>query len=243
MDIDGSEFKPDLDLYEEKSTDHYIGHRKRLREKYLQNQDVSLFPEYELLELLLSLATPRGDMKPLAKILLKKYKNIANVITAPPEQLKSIKGVGDSALTCFKVIIDCSSLLLKSKIDTTNILKSWDSLVNYLKITMGSLDKENFRVLYLNKTNRLIGDEILEIGTIDSVYVYPREVVKKAMFYNASAIILVHNHPSGNLTPSRADIEITNNIVKTLAPLNIIVHDHVIISKNEYFSFKSNLLL
>jgi DNA repair protein RadC len=221
---------------------HYIGHRQRLRERFL-NSSFENFAEYELLELLLFFAIPRRDVKPLAKKLLEKFGNLANLINADKERLLSIDGTNDGVCISFFVVRELINRILKQKVVHQNIISSWSALLDYLKSTMGGLKLEQFRALFLNKKNILITDEIMTVGTIDQATVYPREIIKRALFHEASAIILVHNHPSGNSKPSKADIELTNKIAEACSAVSIIVHDHVIISNNDYFSFKSNMLL
>jgi DNA repair protein RadC len=225
-----------------KEIPHYIGHRKRLRQKLLSGGPKS-FADYEILELLLFGLIPRRDVKPLAKDLLKKFKNLFNIVNSEKEQLLSIDGTTENTYINFLLIRELMSRMLNEKIVDTNIISSWATLLDYLKISMGGLKIEQFRILFLSKKNCLIIDEVIASGTIDQAPVYPREIIKRALFHEAGAIILVHNHPSGSAKPSRADIELTNKIIDTCLSVNITVHDHVIIAGNEYFSFKSNLLL
>ncbi len=221
---------------------HYIGHRQRLKQRFL-NGSFENFAEYELLELLLFSATPRKDVKPLAKKLLEKFGNLANLINADKDKLLSIEGINDGVCLSFFIVRELINRILKQKVVNQNIISSWGALLDYLKSTMGGLRLEQFRVLFLNKKNILISDEIMTIGTIDQAAVYPREIIKRALFHEASAIILVHNHPSGSSQPSKADIELTNKIVEACNAVSIMVHDHVIISNKDYFSFKSNMFL
>lgn len=196
-----------------------------------------------MLEMLLFLAKPRGDVKPLAKTLIAKYGSLINVIHADKEQLKKEHNVGLSVVACIKMIEDLVSRVLRHKIKDKVILNSWNSLIDYLKFNMGAKPLESSRILYLNKKNILIADELQDYGTIDQTPLYPREVVKRALYHEASAIILVHNHPSGDPTPSKGDILMTKKIVESCKMFDIIVHDHVVVSSNDIFSFKSNLLL
>ncbi len=220
---------------------HYIGHRQRLRQKVTSSAEN--LADYELLELILFFVIPRKDVKPLAKELLGQFGNLANVINADKEKLLTIKGITENLYVNFVVIRELINRILKQKIINQNIISSWGILMDYLKATMGNMRLEQFRVLFLNKKNVLIADEVLSQGTIDQATIYPREIIKRALFNEASALILVHNHPSGISKPSSADIELTNKIVETCSNVNISVHDHVIITANEYFSFKSNMLL
>ncbi len=155
----------------------------------------------------------------------------------------NIKGTDDNLYVNFVIIRELTNRMLKQKVINQNVISSWNVLIDYLKATMGSMKTEQFRILFLNKKNVLIADEILSQGTIDQATIYPREIIKRALFNEAGAIILVHNHPSGVSKPSNTDIELTHKIVETCANMNISVHDHVIITANEYFSFKSNMLL
>ncbi len=220
---------------------HYLGHRKRLRERIIGSEES--LADYELLELILFLAIPRKDVKPLAKELLEKFGNFANLINIDKEKLLSVKGTTELLYTNFVTMRELVNRILKQGVVNQNIISSWSMLMDYLKATMGSMKIEEFRILFLNKKNILIADEMLSRGTVDQATIYPREVVKRALLNEASAIILVHNHPSGVSTPSAADIELTNKIVVMCSHMNIAVHDHVIITANEYFSFKSNILL
>jgi DNA repair protein RadC len=218
------------------------GHRQRLRARFL-NSARGIFPDYELLELLLCMAKPRGDVKPLAKALLREFNSFSGVITATKEQLMSISGVGESVVASLKLVEEASIRLAKESVDKGDIINSWSSLISYLKTSMAFTSTENFRVLYLDKQNALIADELQDYGTVDSTPVYPREIVKRALHHEATALILVHNHPSGSVEPSEADIELTGKIHKALDAIGVIIHDHVIIGSSKYYSFKSNQLL
>ncbi|MDF2966046.1 MAG: repair protein RadC [Rickettsiaceae bacterium] len=221
---------------------HILGHRKRLREKFLKN-NAEVFSDQELLEMLLFLSKPRGDVKPLSKRLIKEFGTITKVFHAEPEQLLAVKDVGPSTLYILKLVKGIFTRVLKKEIENKVILQSWSSLMDYLMVTQGHKAIEQFRVLYLNTKNILIADEPEESGTIDQIQVYPREIVKRALFHGASALILVHNHPSGNANPSKLDIEMTKKIVNACATINVQVHDHVIVTKDSFYSFKSNMLI
>ncbi len=186
---------------------HYHGHRQRLRERFLAAEPDAL-PDYELLELLLFGANPRSDVKPLAKRLLAEFGDFAGVVSAPTERLKRVAGVGDGAAAILKAVDAGARRLAKGRIQGST-LGSWNALEDYLQIAMGHERSESFRVLYLDRRNHLIADEVQQRGTVDHTPVYPREVVKRALELGATAMILVHNHPSGDPTPSRADIEMT----------------------------------
>lgn len=220
---------------------HHIGHRQRLKQRILHSAEH--LADYELLELILFFAIPRKDVKPLAKELMKKFGDFSSLLNANKEKLLSVNGANENLYVNFIVMRELMNRMLKQQIINKNIISSWTILIDYLKTAMGKLQLEQFRVLFLNKKNILLADEILSQGTIDQATIYPREIVKRALFNEASAIILVHNHPSGISKPSNTDLELTNRIVTTCSSMNIIVHDHVIIAGNEYFSFKSNMLL
>jgi DNA repair protein RadC len=224
-------------------TPHFYGHRKRVKKKFLNMESTTNFEDYELIELTLFHAAPRKDVKPLAKNLLEKFKNISNLINADKEKLLEVNGSNENVYLLFKLIKEITKRALKEDITQKNVLSSWNELINYLKIAMGNDNVEQFRILFLNKKNVLIADDVLTKGTIDQTPIYPREVVKKALFYGASAIILVHNHPSGNPKPSAADIEMTQKVIAVCDAVNVVVHDHVIVCKDDFFSFKTNSLI
>lgn len=220
---------------------HYVGHRLRLKQKLLRITEG--LADYELLEVLLFSAIPRKDVKPLAKHLLEHFGDLSNLINADKEKLLLVEGMNENICCSLYLVRELIRRILKHKIVKQNVISSWDALLDYLKSSMGSLKIEQFRILFLNKKNILIAEEIIGVGTIDQAPVYPREIVKRALFHEAGAIILVHNHPSGRSKPSKADIVLTNKIAETCHSVNITVHDHVIITDNEYYSFKSNMLL
>lgn len=223
---------------------YYLGHRARIKDKFFNSSSSSKdFTDYELLELLLFFAIPRKDVKPLAKELLKIFKNFDQLLLLDREKFLSIKGTNRNAYILLKSIREIIDHCLYTKIEKQNIISSWSALLEYLQFNMGSLKIEEFRLLFLNKKNILIADEVMATGTIDQTAVYPREVVKRCLFYEAGAIILVHNHPTGNSKPSNADIELTSHIVQACKTINVSVHDHVIIGHNSYYSFKANMLL
>jgi DNA repair protein RadC len=219
-----------------------LGHRSRLRSRFLQGGNNAI-ADYELLEILLFAAHPRGDVKPLAKKLLKKYGSIAATLQASHISLKEIEGVGEAVIASLKIVELACQHLLKEQLFERPIINSWTALLDYSRIVMGSELVEQFRVLFLNSKNMLIADEIMQIGTIDQTAIYPREILKRALELSASSLILAHNHPSGDPSPSKADIEITKQISEAAATLNIRVHDHLIIAKEKHFSFKGNGLL
>lgn len=221
---------------------HYHGHRDRLRERFLTGGPDGL-PDYELLELILFTAIPRRDVKPLAKELIARCGNLAGVLNAPISELEKINGLSDNSVTALKVIQASAFRMLKQDVIKKPVLNSWMRLMDYCAATMAHEKKEHFRILFLNKKNELIADEIQQSGTVDHTPVYPREIMKRALELGATAIILCHNHPSGDPTPSRMDIDMTQQIVAAGAPLNIIVHDHIIVSKNGTASFRNLGLL
>jgi len=221
------------------------GHRKRVKEKY-QNIAIRTIPDYELLELILFYAIPRCDTKNIAKQLLEKFGSLSGVLNAESADLKCIDGIGDSVYIFFKALLDISSRLLVPTTSTKNydVLNNWNSVINYCRLTMGAkIKNEIFRVLYLNKKNKLLKDSVHDFGTIDKVQVYPREIARIALELGASAVILVHNHPSGEAFPSGDDIEITKVISQSLRALNISVHDHIIVTNDNHFSFRDNKLV
>lgn len=225
----------------DKSRPHFVGHRSRLKERF--NQMPSALHDYEILELVLFWSLPRKDTKPLAKLLLKEFGTLANLLHADLDKILTFKEVTKSIHTNFTIIRELLNRVLKNNVINKHIISSWSALLEYLQSVMGNLKTEQFRILFLNKKNMIISDEIQSQGTVDQTSVYTREVVKRALFHEATAIILTHNHPSGDPTPSKADIELTQDIVQACATFNITVHDHVIISKKKHFSFKSEYLL
>lgn len=216
---------------------HYLGHRQRLRDKLLNNGSEAL-ADYELLELVLSIAIPRRDVKPLAKELINTFKTFGGVITANQSDLKQIKGVGDTVIATLKIIEASQIKTLKDKIENTSIISSWTELIDYCKLNIGNKDTEEFHILYLNTKCHLIKDETHSTGTINTSSVYPREILKEVLKIGATSIIIVHNHPTGDTTPSKADIQITNKIKETLKTIDVSLHDHLIVAKGNYISFK-----
>ena len=224
------------------ATPHYHGHRERLRERFLSAGSDAV-TDYELLELVLFRALPRRDVKPLAKDLIAKFGSFAEVVAAPRPRLAEIKGLGDAAITELKVVEAAAKRLARGQLKRRPVLSSWSNVLDYCRTAMAFADKEQFRILFLDKRNQLITDELQQTGTVDHTPVYPREVVKRALELSATAIILVHNHPSGDPTPSRADIQMTQAIVEVARPLGIAVHDHIIVGKEGHASFKGLKLM
>ncbi len=216
---------------------HYSGHRDRLRERFVQNGSNSL-ADYELLELLLFRSIPRRDTKPIAKALLARFGTIAETLSAPIELLTEIDGIGKTVALDLKVIQAAGQRLFKDGVNKKTVLSSWSELLAYCHTAMAYEQKEQFRLLFLDKKNQLIADEVQQIGTVDHTPVYPREVVKRALELAATAVILLHNHPSGDPTPSQADILMTQKIIEVAKPLGITVHDHIIIGKEGHSSLK-----
>ncbi len=220
----------------------HTGHRDRLRKRFLKSGADSL-PDYELLELVLFPALPRRDTKPLAKALLSHFGSFAEVISAEPEELKSITGIGEAAVVALKTVQAAALRLSLSEVMNRPVLTSWDKLMAYCRSSMAYEKTEQFRILFLNKKNVLIADEVQQKGTVDHTPVYPREVMKRALELSATALIMVHNHPGGDPAPSRADIAMTKEVKEAGEKLGIVLHDHVIVSKNGNNSFKTLGLL
>ena len=216
---------------------NFHGHRERLRERFREAGAESL-SDYELLELVLFRALPRRDVKPLAKDLIATFGSFPEVIAAPAARLAEIRGLGATAITELKIIHAAASRLARGQVRKRPVLSSWSTVIDYCRTTMAFAEKEQFRVLFLDKRNQLIVDEVQQTGTVDHTPVYPREVVKRALELSATALILVHNHPSGDPTPSHADIEMTRTIVEVAKPLGIAVHDHIIVGRDGHASFK-----
>jgi DNA repair protein RadC len=221
---------------------HYHGHRMRLRERF-HGAGPEALSDYELLELALFAALPRRDTKPLAKILLKTFGSFAEVIHAPVARLREIDGIGDASIHQLKLMAAAASRIAKGEIQQRTALSSWNDVIDYCRTSMAFADKEQFRILFLDKRNQLIADEVQQTGTVDHTPVYPREVIKRALELSATAILLVHNHPSGDPTPSSADIHMTKAIIDIASPLGIAVHDHIIVGKNGHASMKGLRLI
>ncbi len=216
---------------------HFSGHRERLRDRFRKGGSDAL-PDYELLELILFRALPRRDTKPLAKSLIERFGSFAEAISAKPERLKEVKGIGENVVTEIKLIHAAALRLSQGEIMQKPALSSWALLIDYCRASMAFNEKEQFRILFLDKKNVLIADEVQQEGTVDHTPVYTREVVKRALELAASSIILVHNHPSGDPTPSQPDIIMTQQIIEAAAKLNIKIHDHIIVGKQGHASFR-----
>ncbi|ESX73197.1 MULTISPECIES: DNA repair protein RadC [unclassified Mesorhizobium] len=220
---------------------HYLGHRDRLRERFAAGPNT--LPDYELLELLLFRLIPRADTKPVAKALLARFGTLAEVLGAPVERLQEVKGIGPAVALDLKVVAATAQRMARGEIAGRELLSTWTQVLEYCRSVMAFEEREQFRILFLDKKNALIADEVQQVGTVDHTPVYPREVVRRALELSATAIILAHNHPSGDPTPSRADIEMTKLIIETAKPLGIAVHDHIIIGRKGHSSMKGLLLI
>ena len=218
------------------------GHRERLRARFLKGGAAAM-PDYELLELALFAAVPRKDTKPMAKALLARFGSFAEVIAAARDRLKEVPGVGDSVVSQLKIVEAAAARLAQTRVIGKPALSSWSALLDYCMAAMARAPAEEFRVLFLDRKNVLIADEVQARGTVDHAPVYPREIVKRALEHGASAIILVHNHPSGDPTPSKADIAMTREIAQAAKALKIAIHDHLVIGRSGHASFKSLGLL
>ncbi|MCF6343912.1 MAG: DNA repair protein RadC [Devosiaceae bacterium] len=221
---------------------HYHGHRERLRQRFAKNGSSSL-QDYELLELILFRLLPRRDTKPIAKAMIERFGNFPEAISAPSHLLEEIDGLGKTAIIDLKVILAATQRFSKESILDRPILGSWGELINYCNTQMAYETKEQFRILFLDKKNFLIADEVQQIGTVDHTPVYPREVIKRSLELSATALILVHNHPSGDPTPSKADIKMTKEIDNIAKPLGITVHDHIIIGRSGHSSLRGLKLI
>jgi DNA repair protein RadC len=221
---------------------HHIGHRERLRQRF-RNGGADALPDYELLELVLFRALPRRDVKELAKRLIARFGSFAEVLNAPEGRLKEVSGVGEVAVTELKLVRAAALRLVKGQVLRRPALSSWAEVLDYVRAAQAYEHRECFRILFLDKKNHLIADEVQQQGTADHTPVYVREVVKRALELSASAIILVHNHPSGDPTPSRADIDMTNLVVEAARPLGVVVHDHIVVGRQGHASFKALRLI
>jgi DNA repair protein RadC len=225
-----------------KEAPHYFGHRDRLRAR-LRDAGPDALADYELLELVLFRALPRRDVKPLAKLLLQRFGSFAEVIAAPPALLREVDGIGDAAVAELKIVQGAAARLARGEVRQRPVLSSWSSVLDYCRTAMAFAERESFRILFLDKRNQLIADEVQQTGTVDHTPVYPREVVRRALELSATALVLVHNHPSGDPTPSRADIQMTKQIVDVARSLGIEVHDHIIVGREGHASLKGLQLM
>ncbi len=217
-------------------------HRKRLRERFLVG-GAQAMPDYELLEMVLFRAIPRQDVKPLARQMIDLFGDLAGVISAPEARLRKLSGVGDSVIAELKLAEACAQRMARARVLHRPVISSWNALLDYCHTTMSHRETEEFRILFLDRKNNLIADEAQGSGTVDHVPVYPREIMRRALELNASALILVHNHPSGDPTPSQADIAMTEQVQRAGECLSITLHDHLIIGKSCEISFRATGLL
>ena len=216
---------------------HYKGHRSRLRTRAAIS--FAALPDYELLELLLARSLPRGDIKPIAKALLARFGGLSGVLGAEMEELKTVAGVGPGAALDLKLLHEATVRMARGEVRKRPVISSWTALLAYTRMAMAGAPREQFRVLFLDKKNQLIADEVMNQGTVDHAPVYPREVMRRALELSASAVILAHNHPSGDPTPSSADVEMTRQVAEAGRPLRITVHDHIVVGRDGVASLKA----
>ena len=217
---------------------HHLGHRERLRDRAL-NGGLAALPDYEALELYLYRSFPRGDVKPLAKDLLRRFGSLAGVLSASIEDLCTVRGVGASSALDLKLVHELAQRMGLEPLRRRTVISSWSALLDYVKLALAHEPREQFRVLFLDKKNQLIADEVMNEGTVDHAPVYPREIARRTLELSASSVILVHNHPSGDPTPSAADVEMTRQVVEACRPLRIAVHDHLVVGREGVASFKA----
>ena len=221
---------------------HFHGHRERLKARF-REQGAAALADYELLELLLFQIIPRRDTKPIAKALLDRFGSFSEVLAAPEHLLVEISGIGEASAMQLKVVAAAAQRFARDGVRSRPLLSSWQAVIDYCRAAMAFEEREAFRILFLDKKNVLIADERQQVGTVDHTPVYPREVMRRALELSATALILVHNHPSGDPTPSQADVAMTKTIVDVAKPLGIVVHDHIIVGRNGHASFKALKLL
>ena len=224
------------------SKPHHLGHRERLRERAAQG-GLATLPDYEFVEFLLYRTFPRGDVKPLAKALVARFGSAAAVLSASLEELRSVAGVGEAAALDLKAVQEAARRLTLAGVKDRAVISSWSALLDYVRTVIQHEPREQVRVLYLDRKNQLIRDEVTSHGTVDHAPLYPREVVRRALELSASSLILVHNHPSGDPSPSAADIAVTKDVVAAAKPLGISVHDHIIVGRGGVESLKARGLM
>ncbi|MGE4326108.1 MAG: DNA repair protein RadC [Pseudodonghicola sp.] len=229
---------PEMPLPTGRLPSYIRDHRQRLRDRFLQGGATAM-PDYELLELLLFRSIPRRDVKPLARALLDHFGDINRVLAAPPARLETVEGIGPATIADLKIVEAVAHRMARARVMQRHVISSWDAVLDYCHTTMSHRETEQFRILYLDTKNTLIADEEQARGTVDHVPVYPREVAKRALELNASALILVHNHPSGDPSPSQSDIRMTEKIHDACATLGITLHDHLIVGKSTELSFRA----
>ena len=225
-----------------KETPHYTGHRKRLREKFVEGGEKAL-ADYEILEVFLFRSMPRRDTKPIAKMLIEKFKGFNGILGATIDDLSNVKGIGLETALDLKIATEMLSRGKKAEITKATILDRWPVLIEYCNGIMAHMKIEQFRILFLDVKNQLIADEVQQTGTVDHTAVYPREIVKRVLAFNASGIVLVHNHPSGDPTPSKGDVEMTRQIKEAVKTIKVNLIDHIIIGTNGYTSMKGMKLI
>lgn len=233
---------PEPTGFSESHRAHYHGHRDRLRHRFSES-GAEVLQDYELLELILFRLLPRRDTKPIAKAMLKRFGSFSEVLSAPPHLLEEVDGLGPTAITDLKVILAAAQRFARDQVPDRTVLGSWTALIDYCHSQMAYETKEQFRILFLDKKNKLIADEVQQVGTIDHTPVYPREVIRRSLELSASALILVHNHPSGDPSPSSADVQMTKAISNVATPLGITVHDHIIIARSGHSSMRGLKLI
>ncbi len=222
----------------EKPKPHYYGHRQRLRERFAHSGSDAL-ADYELLELLLFRIIPRRDVKALAKSLIENFGGLAEVMGAPPERLAEMPGMSAASALELKIFHAASLRMLRQGVMNRPVISSWSAILDYCRVALAQETREQFRVFFLDRKNRLMADEVQSKGTVSHTSVYPREVLRRALELGASAVILVHNHPSGDPTPSKGDIEMTKEVMIAAQALNITVHDHIIVGREQITSLKA----
>jgi len=221
---------------------HQLGHRERLRRR-ARTGGLAALPDYELLELFLFRSIPQKDVKPLAKALIARFGSLGGVWSASVAELTTVKGIGDAVALDLKLVQEAAERLGRQAVARRPVISSWSALLAYVKLALAHEPREQVRVLFLDRKNQLIADEVMNRGTVDHAPVYPREVVRRALELSASALILVHNHPSGDPTPSQADVEITRQVVEASRTMRIAVHDHLVVGRDGIASFKALGLL
>lgn len=230
------------DIPAQKIPSYLKDHRQRLRARFLASGGAAM-PDYELLELVLFRAIPRQDVKPLAHRLIADFGDFNRVVSAAPARLRAVEGVGDAVITELKLVEACAQRMARARVINRPVLSGWTAVLDYCHTTMSHRETEQFRILFLDRKNVLIADEAQGEGTVDHVPVYPREIMRRALELNASALLLVHNHPSGDPTPSEADIAMTQRVRHAAEALSITLHDHIVIGKSCELSFRSEGLL
>jgi DNA repair protein RadC len=220
-----------------KPRSHHAGHRERLRTRAAIS--FAALPDYELLELLLARSLPRGDIKPMAKALLARFGGLAGVLGAELEDLKTVSGAGPAVALDLKLLHEATARMNRAEARKRPVISSWTAVLAYARVAMAGAPREQFRVMFLDRKNQLIADEVMNHGTVDHAPVYPREVMRRALELSASAVILAHNHPSGDPTPSAADVDMTRQVVEAGRPLRITVHDHIVVGREGVASLKA----